>query len=129
MTSHLEPTPMTTTRPTAGILLASLSLAASCARSGGSASTVTPAGSSALNYTIRIPNPASRTFDVDVVVPTEGRDSVILMMPIWSPGMYTLQSYGDRVTAFQARGADGTAIPTSHPAGSRWIVPTKGRPT
>ena len=35
---------------------------------------------------------------VDVVVPSDGRDSVILMMPIWSPGMYSLQSYGDRIT-------------------------------
>jgi len=63
-----------------------------------------------LSYTIRIPDPASKTFVVDMAVPSEGRDSVILMMPIWSPGMYMLQSYGDRVTAISAKAAEGAAL-------------------
>src|SRR3954471_3119399 len=63
-----------------------------------------------LRYVITIPAPATKTFDVQVVVPAEGHDSVSLMMPIWSPGMYALQSYGDRITAFSARSLDGTAL-------------------
>jgi hypothetical protein len=74
-----------------------------------------------LSYVIRLPDPASKTFVVDVVVPSDGRDSVILIMPIWSPGMYTLQSYGDRVTAISAKAADGTTLDVSKPTPSRWV--------
>ena len=72
--------------------------------------TVAAAKLEPLIYTIRIPAPASKTFDVDLIVPTDAHDSVSLMMPVWSPGMYTLQSYGDRVTAISARAADGTPL-------------------
>ena len=81
-----------------------------------------------LSYTIRIPDPSSKTFVVDVAVPSEGRDSVILMMPIWSPGMYTLQSYGDRVTAISAKAADGIALDVNKPTSSRWVVKTGHTP-
>ena len=46
-----------------------------------------------LAYTIHVRTPAEKAFDVDVVVPTDRRDSIFMMMPVWSPGMYTLQSY------------------------------------
>ena len=82
-----------------------------------------------LSYTIRIPDPASKTFVVDVAVPSEGRDSVILMMPIWSPGMYMLQSYGDRVTAISAKAAEGAALDVQRASPSRWVVKSARTPT
>src|SRR6476469_5297617 len=63
-----------------------------------------------LVYTIRFPDPASRSFAVDVVVPTARRPTVDLMMAIWSPGFYGLQNYAQRVSGFTARAADGTVL-------------------
>jgi predicted metalloprotease with PDZ domain len=60
-------------------------------------------------YTIRFPDPASKSFTVQMNLPTGGCASVDLMVPVWSPGFYGLQSYAGRVTAFTARGADGSA--------------------
>jgi len=80
-----------------------------------------------LVYTIRFPNPASKTFDVEVVVPTEKRDSVDLMMAIWSPGFYGLRNYASAVSAFAAKAPDGTALEVSKPTPSRWTVQTGGR--
>jgi predicted metalloprotease with PDZ domain len=82
-----------------------------------------------LMYTIRIPEPSSKTFNVEIVVPTEKRDSVILMMAIWSPGMYNLQNYANQVSAFTAKAADGTLLDVSKPTASRWLVRTAGRPS
>ena len=56
-----------------------------------------------LVYDISFPDPASKTFHVDVTVPTGTRASVDLMMAIWSPGFYGLQNYADKVTAFAAK--------------------------
>jgi hypothetical protein len=60
-----------------------------------------------LVYTIRFPDPASKTFTVNIIVPTDKRPSVDLMMAIWSPGFYGIQNYADtaqqeHLTAFLA---------------------------
>src|SRR6478672_10085412 len=83
----------------------------------------------ALTYTIRFPDPASKSFTVALVVPTERRPSVDLMMPVWSPGFYGLQNYAQRVSAFSPKAADGTALEVSKPADNRWTIATGGRPS
>ena len=82
-----------------------------------------------LVYTIRFPEPASKSFTVEVQVPSDGRPSVDLMMAIWAPGFYGIQNYADRVSAFSAKAADGTALEFDKPKPSRWTVKTGGRPT
>jgi predicted metalloprotease with PDZ domain len=91
---------------------------------------IAPAGAAPptpLKYTISFPQPASKTFNVDVVVPTDGRSAVDLMMAIWAPGFYGLQNYADRVTGFSARAADGSAIDVTKSSPSRWHVVTGKR--
>ena len=68
-----------------------------------------------LAYTISFPTPASKTFTVDIDVPTEKKPSVDLMMAIWSPGFYGIQNYADRITAFAATAPDGTALDVAKP--------------
>ena len=89
--------------------------------------TARPAALDPLVYTISFPDPASKTFDVQVEVPTGDRPSVDLMMAIWSPGFYGLQNYAERVSAFAAKAADGTPLEVSKPSPSRWTVAAAGR--
>jgi len=105
------------------------SIAAVFATSGAMSAADAQASLPPLSYTIRIPDPSTKTFVVDVLVPSQGRDSIILMMPIWSPGMYMLQSYGDRITTLSAKAADGTALDVSKPTKSRWVVKTGRSPS
>jgi len=77
-----------------------------------------------LVYTVHVTPPTHQALDIDVQVPTDGRDSIFLMMPIWSPGMYALESYGDRVTAIAAKAPDGTALDVSRVSPSRWLLKT-----
>ncbi len=81
-----------------------------------------------LIYTIRFPEPASKSFNVEVQVPTDKRVSVDLMMAIWSPGFYGIQNYADRVSGFTAKAPDGTLLDVEKPKPSRWTVKTGGRP-
>jgi predicted metalloprotease with PDZ domain len=85
------------------------------------AQTLTP-----LVYTLRFPDPASKTFTVEVVVPAEGKASIDLMMAIWSPGFYGLQNYARQVSAFAAAAPDGSALAVTKPNDSRWSVATGG---
>jgi predicted metalloprotease with PDZ domain len=79
-----------------------------------------------LVYTISFPNPASRTFRVDLAVPTERRASVDLMMAIWSPGFYGLQNYARQVSNFSATAPGGVTLEVTKPSDSRWTVTTGG---
>ena len=60
-------------------------------------------------------------------MPTAQRESVDLMMAIWSPGFYGLQNYADRVSGFVAKGPDGADLEVSKPTPSRWTIKTGGR--
>src|SRR5262245_47885950 len=48
-------------------------------------------------YTVHVAPPTHQALDIDVQVPTDGRDSIFLMMPIWSP--YDCSAYipGDQI--------------------------------
>jgi predicted metalloprotease with PDZ domain len=81
-----------------------------------------------LVYTISFPTPASKTFTVQVNVPTERKPSVDLMMAIWSPGFYGLQNYAQNVSDFTAKASDGAVLDVARPSPSRWRVATGGRP-
>src|SRR5512133_831178 len=80
-------------------------------------------------YTLRAPQPATHVLQVEATVPTERRDSVDLMMAIWSPGYYRVEHYETRVRGFAARTADGTALRFTQPAPNRWRIFTAGRPS
>ena len=80
-----------------------------------------------LAYTIRFPDTASRSFTVEVAVPAGKRGSIDMMMPVWSPGFYGLQTYGDRVSNVAATAGDGTTLEVSRSSPSRWTIKTGGR--
>src|SRR5262245_8825518 len=105
----------------AGAILAALTLVAASLGVGAQ-----PRARDAIVYTIRFPDPASHTFTVDAVIPTEKRATVDLMMPVWSPGFYALQSYAGNVTSFSAT-AGAVALDVTKPTPNRWRVTTGGR--
>ena len=82
-------------------------------------------------YTMRFPDPASKTFTVEMTVPTDKRESVDLMMAIWSPGFYGMQNYADRVSSVRSARAPTAPRSTSRSrrrAAGRWR-PAAGRPS
>ena len=79
-------------------------------------------------YTIRFPDPTTKSFVVEVQVPTDKQEVVDLMMPVWSPGFYGLQNYADRVTAFSAA-SGGDTLDVTRPQPNRWEIKTGGRPS
>jgi len=81
------------------------------------------------SYTVTIASPATHLAQVEALIPTEGRDSVWLMMPVWSPGFYRVEDYAAQLNGFAARSPDGTELAVEHPQGNRWIVHAGARPT
>lgn len=76
-------------------------------------------------YTVRVPDPASHFVSVEAAVPTDGRATIDMMMPIWSPGYYRIERYADHVDGVTAR-ADGDELPVERPQPNRWRVAAAG---
>ena len=78
-------------------------------------------------YTVRAPAPATHVVQVEASVPTAQRDSVDMMMAVWSPGYYVLEHYESRVRAFAAYATDG-AVAAGHAARPEPLAHLQRRP-
>jgi predicted metalloprotease with PDZ domain len=79
-----------------------------------------------VSYTIRFASLASHLAGVEARVPTDGRPSIDLMMPTWSPGFYRVENYATRIQDISARTATGVSLAIEHPQANRWHVQTRG---
>jgi len=87
------------------------------------AQTLTP-----IQYTISIPAPESHTVQVQARIPSDGRQSVDLMMAVWSPGYYVQENYATHVQQLAARAQDGRPLAVKHATPNRWSVSAAGAP-
>lgn len=80
-----------------------------------------------IRHSIRFPNPETHYAEVEVVVPTGSRDSIDLMMAVWTPGSYLVRDYSGKVESEQATTLDGRALPFHKSSKNRWTVETTGQ--
>lgn len=79
-----------------------------------------------IRYTVKFPAPAQHRAAVEAVYPSDGRETLELMMPIWTPGFYRVENYAAKVLDLTARKPDGQALKVEQPKKNRWIIPTDG---
>src|SRR5690349_13369826 len=86
----------------------------------------TPPAVGPIVYTVRFPAPDTHVAEVEATVPTGGRASVELMMPVWTPGFYRAEDYARKVKGLAARTPDGKELAVGQPRKNRWKVETGG---
>ena len=79
-----------------------------------------------VSYSIRIPNPGKHQAEVNVRIPTDGKASLDLMMPLWSPGYYAVQDYARHVHDLAVVSPEGKPLAVEHSTPNRWRVSTAG---
>ncbi|HXY35739.1 MAG TPA: GYF domain-containing protein [Planctomycetaceae bacterium] len=79
-----------------------------------------------IRFTVRFPSPSKHLAEVEARYPTEGRESVELMMPIWTPGYYHVENFARHVLGLSARTPDGRTLAVKQPRKNRWTVETGG---
>ena len=78
-------------------------------------------------YTVRIPEPASGYVEVTARIPTDGKASLGLMLPVWTPGSYKVRDFAGNIDADMTATDDkGRALTIDKPEPSRWTVATQG---
>jgi len=75
-----------------------------------------------IDYTVGIPTPSANQLHVTATIPTEGRDAVELLMPVWTPGSYLVREFSRHVLSIDAAAADGQPLTVEKTAKNRWRV-------
>src|ERR1051325_9557813 len=81
-----------------------------------------------IRYTLSFPAPHTHYAEVTVLVPTDRRADVELMMAVWTPGSYLVREYERNVEGVTAAGPDGRALTVVKSDKNRWRVTTGGAP-
>jgi alpha-galactosidase len=77
-------------------------------------------------YTIRVPSTAAQVAEIGMSIPTEGRASVDVMMPVWSPGYYRIENYAEQVQSLTAESAAGQSLSVDRVRPNRWRIDATG---
>ncbi len=106
------------------MMLACCVLAAGCASQPSpplAAVKAEPAGRYDVTYHVRMPDPASHLFELDMDIDRVDVDTLRLQLPVWSPGRYARMDFARNVQDFAAE-ADGRALRWDKENGSLWRV-------
>jgi predicted metalloprotease with PDZ domain len=80
-----------------------------------------------ISYRVRVGNTGDRTFHVHAEFPVPaGRDTLLVSLPVWSPGSYEIMDYARYVHGFTAASADGRPLLWDKPSPSTWRIATGG---
>lgn len=79
-----------------------------------------------ISYRVRVPQPDTQYATVEVIIPTGGRATIELMMPVWSPGYYRVEDHAARVDNVVAHGPGGEPLAFEKSRPNRWRVATGG---
>ena len=77
-------------------------------------------------YRVAMPDPASHLYDVALDVDGVSGDSLVLQLPVWSPGRYAKMDFAKNVQEFRATAANGRPLRWDKATGSTWVLRTGG---
>ena len=81
-----------------------------------------------IQYTVSFPEPHTHYVEVSAEVPAAGRQSIEMMMAVWTPGSYLVREYARHVENVAAS-AGGRRLPVEKTDKNRWRVTTGGAAT
>ncbi len=83
-------------------------------------------GSDPIRYTVTFPDRKAHKAAVALETPTGGRDTLELMMPVWSPGYYVVEDHAGKASAVEARSQAGATLAVEHPSKNHWRIAARG---
>jgi len=84
------------------------------------------ASTQAVHYEVSVGSAAAHLFHVKAEFPTGGTDTLLVSLPAWSPGSYTIQNYARYTRHFTARDAAGKALFWDRLDKDTWRIGTGG---
>lgn len=76
----------------------------------------------AIEYTVSMLNPHTHYFDVEILLKKESGGPVSFLMPVWTPGAYSVQEFERNVQEFRALDVRGTPLRWGKSEKNVWVV-------
>lgn len=80
-----------------------------------------------INYTLSFEKPFTHYCEVLINIKDINQDSIIFLMPVWTPGSYLIREYSRNVEGIFASGADGKNLDLEKINKNSWRVDTKNQ--
>lgn len=84
-------------------------------------------GQAQTRYRVSFPEATQNRIQVEARYPTGGEDQVELFLPVWTPGVYAVLNYSQRVDQLRATGENGQPLCLQPLSQSRWRVECEGQ--
>ena len=83
-------------------------------------------GAVRVDYTVSLSDPATQEFHVTTVIKNINQPALVLSLPTWAPGWYTVENYFRNVLKFRITDRSGKILPHTMSKKQTWNVPTRG---
>ena len=81
-----------------------------------------------IEYTVALTVPASQQFHVTTLIKNISQPELVLSLPTWTPGWYTVENYFKNVLRFRITDTSGKILPHVMSKKQTWNVDTRGIP-
>ena len=79
-----------------------------------------------MHYTISYTNPNKHIIDIALQLSNIEQDQIILNLPSWRPGRYTIQNFAKNIMNIQAYDENGNVVTCNKITKDKWIVESAG---
>ena len=79
-----------------------------------------------IEYTVALTAPASQQFHVTTLIKNINQPELVLSLPTWTPGWYTVENYFKNVLRFRITDTSGKILPHVMSKKQTWNVDTRG---
>jgi len=80
-----------------------------------------------VRYVISFPEPATHYALVEALLPSAGRASVEVFLPVWTPGSYLIREYSRHLEGIEVTSPEGKPLEFSKVSRNRWRFQTEGQ--
>ncbi len=81
-----------------------------------------PTSSLAVAYRLQVPAPATHYVHIQASFPARGRETITVMMPVWTPGSYLVREFARHVDRLTAENESGGSLVIQKVRKNRWRV-------
>jgi predicted metalloprotease with PDZ domain len=78
-----------------------------------------------IHYKLSFPQPHTHYIQVEITLKEVNAESILLSMPVWTPGSYMIRDYTQHVDLFRATDYSGHALPFQKVEKNKWVVETQ----
>ena len=81
-----------------------------------------------ISYVLRMPNPQSHYFEVEMILEDFKQKEIEIKMPVWAPGSYLVREFSKNVNQVRAKDESNKALKITKKLKNTWVIDNTSKP-